>query len=100
MAPDMAPDMASDMASDMAREFFAWHDLVGYGGVALIVAAYLALQTGRMRGEAAGFSAMNAAGAILILISLSQSFNAASFVIEIFWLAISLIGLWRARARR
>ncbi|GAB4534674.1 MAG: hypothetical protein Tsb0010_14840 [Parvularculaceae bacterium] len=84
----------------MAPEFFAWHDFVGYAGVGLIVIAYFALQTGRMKGEAIGFSAMNAVGAALILVSLTQTFNAASFVIEIFWLAISLIGLARAFSRR
>jgi len=38
---------------------------------------------------------MNLTGAILLLISLCYNFNLASFVIEIFWIAASLIGLYK-----
>ena len=72
-------------------------DLIGLVGVAMILAAYFALQSGRASSEDWRFSAINAAGAALILISLAFAFNLASFVIELSWLAISLFGLWRAR---
>ena len=36
----------------------------------------------------------------LILFSLAHTFNFASFVIEAFWLAISVIGLVRSLARK
>lgn len=47
------------------------------------------------------YSVLNALGALLILISLVYNFNAPSFVIECFWLAISLTGIgmnlwWRS----
>jgi uncharacterized membrane protein YqjE len=38
---------------------------------------------------------MNLIGAILLLISLSYTFNLASVVIEIFWIGAALIGLWK-----
>lgn len=75
-------------------------DLIGLCGVALILIAYFALQTERLSSEDWRFSAINGLGAILIMISLYFTFNLASFVIEIFWLIISLYGLWKAWRRR
>lgn len=75
-------------------------DLIGLTGVALILIAYFALQTERIQSEDWRFSAINGLGAILIMISLYFTFNLASFVIEIFWLMISLYGLWKAWRRR
>ncbi len=74
-------------------------DLVGLLGVAFVLAAYYALQTERVRAEDWRFSATNAAGAVLIMVSLYFTFNLASFVIEVCWLAISLYGLWKAWRR-
>ena len=74
----------------------AWHDFVGFLGVGLLIGAYGALQLGKIKAEAPVYSLANAAAAALILVSLFYTPNAASFVIEIFWLGISLIGLWRA----
>ncbi|MGB3457450.1 MAG: hypothetical protein WBG08_00080 [Litorimonas sp.] len=75
-------------------------DLVGLSGVALILFAYFALQTDRLAAEDWRFSALNGLGAVLIMVSLWFTFNLASFVIEVFWLAISLFGLWKAWRRR
>lgn len=71
-------------------------DLIGLLGVAAILIAYFALQTERLSSEDWRFSAINGLGAILIMVSLYFTFNLASFVIEIFWLMISLYGLWKA----
>lgn len=75
-------------------------DLIGLFGVALILIAYWALQTERLAAEDWRFSAVNGLGALLIMVSLYFTFNLASFVIEVFWLAISLFGLWKAWRRR
>jgi hypothetical protein len=74
----------------------ALHDIIGFSGVGLIVVTYFLSQIGRMTVNRPLYPALNAAGAFLILFSLMHTFNAASFVIESFWLAISLIGLARA----
>ncbi len=75
-------------------------DLIGNLGVAVIVICYLALQLERMRSTDLSYSVLNAAGAILILISLTENFNLSAVVIEVFWIAISAIGVARAlRAR-
>jgi uncharacterized membrane protein YwzB len=76
---------------------YYWHDLVGNIGVVLIVASYLLLQTGRIDAHGVRFSAANAAGAMLIMISLYFNFNLSSFIIECVWLAVSIYGLRRAR---
>ncbi|MEM7727671.1 MAG: hypothetical protein AAF311_00180 [Pseudomonadota bacterium] len=75
-------------------------DMIGLSGVACVLFAYWALQTERLKAEDWRFSAVNAMGAVLILVSLHHTFNLASFVIEVVWLAISLFGLWKAWRRR
>ena len=75
---------------------FAFPDLVGLAGVSLIVSVYFLSQTGRMNVNRPLYPAVNGAGALLILVSLLHTFNLASFVIEIIWLVISIIGLFRA----
>jgi len=77
-----------------------WHDLIGSSGAAMIVAAYALLQFRRISSEALSYSLLNAAGAALILVSLAVDFNLSAFLIEAFWLAISLVGLARHLARR
>ena len=77
-----------------------WPDLVGFIGVAFLIAAYAALQFGRMSADAPLYSVMNAIAALLILFSLIYNFNAASFVIELFWLAISIVGLVRSLGKK
>jgi len=46
------------------------------------------------------YSALNAAGAGLILISLYYAFNFPSFIVEFFWLLISLFGIGKSLLRR
>ena len=79
---------------------YAWYDILGTLGVGVIILAYILLQIGRLRSEQLAYSVMNAAGATLILISLYYSFNFPSFVVEFFWLIISLFGIGKYLTRR
>ena len=72
---------------------YQWHDFVGNIGVVLVLGTYLLLQLGRMDPRTLGYSALNGLGAVLILVSLLVDFNLSSFVIEIAWLVISIIGV-------
>ncbi len=72
---------------------FKWHDALGILGVAVIIITYILLQIEKVRSENLSYSVLNAAGAALILISLYYSFNFPSFVVEFFWLLISLFGI-------
>lgn len=72
---------------------FNWYDIIGTIGVAVIILTYVLLQIGKIKSEQLSYSLLNAAGALLILISLYYSFNLPSFIVEFFWLIISLFGI-------
>ena len=78
-----------------------WYDILGTIGVAVIILTYAMLQFGRIRSEQLLYSALNAVGASLILVSLYFEFNFPSVVVEVFWLLISLFGigkyLWQSK---
>ena len=75
-------------------------DLLGNVGVFLILAMYLALQLGKISATVPAYSALNALGALLILVSLYFKFNLSAFLIEFCWLLISLFGLYKAYRSR
>lgn len=70
-------------------------DVIGMTGTALVVGAFFMLQLGKAVPTGIVYNLMNLTGAILLLISLCYNFNLASFVIELFWIAASLIGLYK-----
>ena len=77
------------------------HDFVGFIGAIILMVAFLLLQLGRLSNNAIAYSVMNAVGASLIVFSLLFDFNLSAFIIEVFWIAISLLGLFRVlRTRR
>ena len=77
----------------------ALHNLAGILGSVLIVGTYLLLQLGRMRSDQVAFPALNGLGAALVLASLLVEFNLGAFVLECFWLLISVVGLVRLLRR-
>ncbi|MEM7282523.1 MAG: hypothetical protein AAF438_12945 [Pseudomonadota bacterium] len=79
---------------------YSWWDLVGNIGVFLIVGAYLWLQLERISSTSLMYSAANALGALLILVSLIEKFNFSAFLIEAFWLLISLFGMMKAWSKK
>lgn len=70
-------------------------DIVGIAGTALVVLAYGLQQFGKLTGDSLPYLVMNLSGAVLLLISLCVHFNLASFIIELFWIAASLVGLYK-----
>lgn len=72
---------------------YNWFDLVGNVGVLLMVIAYLLLQLEKLSGTAVSYLLLNAIGAIMVMISLMLQFNLSAFLMEAFWLLISLYGL-------
>ncbi|HEX8369305.1 MAG TPA: hypothetical protein VF604_12245 [Pyrinomonadaceae bacterium] len=72
---------------------YAWYDLLGSIGVGLIILTYVALQLEKIRSEQLLYSLLNAIGAGLIVFSLCFSFNFSAFVVEFFWVLISLYGI-------
>jgi hypothetical protein len=79
---------------------YAWYDIVGTLGVAIIIITYVLLQIEKIRSEQITYSILNAAGASLILVSLYFDFNFPSFIVEFFWLLISLFGIGKYLFRK
>jgi hypothetical protein len=75
-------------------------DIIGYGGVSLVVGTYFLSQIGRMDVNRALYPSLNALGAVMILYSLYHRPNPPSIVIEFFWLLISVVGLLRALTKQ
>ncbi|MEE2565638.1 CBU_0592 family membrane protein [Hyphobacterium marinum] len=75
-------------------------DILGFIGVAMIVAAYAWQQSQGIARDDWRHPAVNGVGAALLLYSLAFRPNPASITIEFVWLIISFYGIWRAlRAR-
>ena len=56
--------------------------------------AYLLLQLNKLSNGLL-YSTLNALGAGLIVVSLLTNFNLSAFLMEVFWVLISLIGVYR-----
>ncbi len=78
---------------------FGWHDLLGISGVVLILVTYMLLQLEKLSATSFLYSATNGLGASLILVSLIYEFNLSAFIIEAFWLLISIYGIVRYFSR-
>lgn len=79
---------------------YGWYDLVGIVGVAIIIGTYLMLQLGRLASSDLTYSVLNAVGASMVIVSLLVDFNLSAFVVEAFWVLISLVGIARYMTSR
>jgi len=70
-------------------------DLVGNVGVVILMVTYLLLQLDKLRSNDLAYSLLNAAGASLIVVSLLVDFNLSALVMEVFWVLISFVGIYR-----
>ena len=71
------------------------HDIAGVIGSVIVIVAYFATQAGWFGANDPRFAWANLVGAVLIISSLVMDWNLAAFVVEIFWLLISVFGLAR-----
>jgi predicted membrane protein len=62
-------------------------------GMACVVFAYFAIERGWLDNKNIKLYVINLIGALLLLISLLINFNLGSFIIEIFWIIISMMGI-------
>jgi hypothetical protein len=70
--------------------------VLGFAGSVIVLVAYFANQTGRLASDNWWFPFINLAGSLMILASFYTAINWPSLFIEVFWIAISLYGLFRA----
>lgn len=70
-------------------------DLVGNIGVVVLMFTYLMLQLNRLSSDGLAYSVLNAVGASLIVVSLLYNFNLSALLMEVFWVLISFVGIYR-----
>jgi hypothetical protein len=70
-------------------------DLIGNVGVVVLMIAYLMLQLNKLRSDGLAYSLLNAVGATLIVFSLVVNFNLSALIMEVFWVLISCVGIYR-----
>ena len=69
-------------------------NIVGMMGTFFVVGSYFLMQINKLDPKGVRFNVINLLGAIFLLLSLLVHFNLASLIIEIFWIAASLIGIY------
>lgn len=70
------------------------YDFIGIIGVYFLIITYYLLQINKINSKSYKYSFINLIASILIIISLTNTFNLSSFIIEIFWMLISIIGIY------
>ena len=70
-------------------------DFVGNIGVVVLMIAYLMLQLNKLSSAGLTYSVLNAIGASLIIVSLLFDFNLSALLMEVFWVLISFVGIYR-----
>ena len=75
-------------------------DVIGMAGTFLVVGAFFLMQLNKVSPKGLIYNLMNLIGALFLLFSLCINFNLASFVIEVFWIVASVIGLFQYRKNK
>jgi multidrug transporter EmrE-like cation transporter len=70
-------------------------DFIGNIGVVVLMIAYLMLQLNKLSSAGLAYSVLNAIGASLIIVSLVYDFNLSALLMEVFWVLISFVGIYR-----
>ncbi len=73
--------------------------LIGLIGAAVLIVAYLLNQAELLASTDWRFPFCNFLSSGLIAVSLCFAFNLPALIIEVFWMAISIYGMLRARRR-
>ena len=70
-------------------------DLIGNIGVVIPIITFLMLQLNKIPSDGLAYSVLNATGASLIVVSLLFDFNLSALLMEVFWVLISFVGIYR-----
>jgi NADH:ubiquinone oxidoreductase subunit 2 (subunit N) len=71
------------------------HEIAGLIGALLVLVSYFLLQANKMKSTDFSFSLLNLIGSLMLMYSLTQSWNLASFFIEVIWGSVSVYGLYK-----
>lgn len=69
------------------------YDFIGNIGVVCLIAAFVLIQSGRVKSEDFLYPFMNLIGGSCVIVSLFSEFNLSTLLINSFWVLISLWGL-------
>jgi len=69
-------------------------NIIGMIGTLCVVGSYFLMQLSKLDPKGFLFNLINLLGAFFLLLSLLVHFNLASFIIELFWIAASIIGIY------
>ena len=75
-------------------------EVVGWAGASLILLAYLLLSAGKLTGHSLVYQAMNVVGAAGFIVNGWWHGAIPSAVLNVIWMLIGTIALWRILARR
>ena len=75
-------------------------EIAGWVGAGLILGAYLLLSLGKVTGQSALYQGMNIVGAVGFVINGWWHGAIPSAVLNVIWLLIGIITLWRITKRR
>ena len=75
-------------------------EVVGWGGAALILGAYLLVTMGKVTGQSALYQWMNVAGAAGFIINGWWHGAVPSAALNVVWMMIGGVALWRMRMKR
>lgn len=73
-----------------------FEDIIGVIGVFIIISTYFVLQIEKIKSTDFIYSILNILGSLMILVSIFKYWNLSSFLIEFFWILISLIGIFKS----
>ncbi|RLJ59034.1 hypothetical protein BCF46_1176 [Litoreibacter meonggei] len=73
------------------------YQVIGVCGFLFYMAGYAGVQLGWLDGNGCAYCLSNTIGACLVLVSLCHSFNLASALIQITWIFLGVLGLYRRR---
>lgn len=79
----------------MSELFLQLTDIIGILGVLLVLTAYFLLTLDRLSPKSMVYLILNCIGSSLIAFSLCFDWNLPSFLIEVAWAMISLMGIYR-----
>lgn len=69
------------------------YDVVGIAGVVCILLAYFLLQSNAVKGHDWPYLILNITGSLLVIVSLTDTWNLPSFLIQVSWIVISIYGI-------
>jgi len=79
----------------MDTPILTFSDIIGIAGFIQLILAYFLLQAGKLGGHSRTYLYLNISASVCIMFSLFYTWNLPSFLIQTFWIAISIYGLKR-----